>query len=631
MINKSTGSPFCTLSLFPNFPTTVVPILTMNDLPHLSTSTMTELTVRGRPRLAIGRRKMTPSGDDYASTGTAGGDCWHIEHKGDPMSTTSETRNLTAGEAVVDGLVRNGIDTLFCLPGVQNDLFFDALHARTGEIRPIHTRHEQAAAYMALGSALATGGPAALCVVPGPGFLNAATALATAYSMNAKVLALLGQIPLAAIDRGYGLLHEVRDQLGILRTMTKWAERIEAPAEAARLTQEAFRQLGAGRPRPVGLECPMDVWGAKAPVMVPGAPAETEAVPIDTDKVEEAAKLLGSAKNPMIVVGGGAQEAGQEVRRIAEMLEAPVCAHRMGRGVLDSRHHLSVTFPTGRRLWKDVDVVLGVGTRMQVHQQLWGTDADLKIIRVDLCPEELVRIRRPDIGIVGNAAPVLGALADAVGKHNVKHASRKDELDEIRAKTMQVFDGLRPQLDYVGAIRDALPEDGIFVDELTQVSYVSRFAMPVYSPRSFIASGYQGTLGWGFAAGLGVKVGKPDRPVLSVSGDGGFMFNVQELASAVRHRINLVSVVFDDGAFGNVQRIQKLHYGNRTIASDLTNPDFCKLAESFGVAGLRATSPDALGARIEEAFKMDAPVLIEVPIGEMPDPWSLLLPTKVRG
>jgi acetolactate synthase I/II/III large subunit len=547
------------------------------------------------------------------------------------MSATSEIKTLTAGEAVVDGLVRNGIDTLFCLPGIQNDLFFEALHARTDEIRPIHTRHEQAAAYMALGSALATGKPSAFCVVPGPGFLNASTALATAYSMNAKVLALLGQIPLATIDRGYGLLHEIRDQLGILRTMTKWAERIKSPAEAARLTQEAFHQLGAGRPRPVGLECPMDVWGARAPVVLPGGPAETDVIPIDTDKVEEAAKLLGSAKSPMIVVGGGALDASEEVRQIAEMLEAPVCAFRMGRGVLDSRHHLSLTMPTGYRLWKDVDVVLGIGTRMQPHQQFWGTDSGLKIIRIDLCPEELARIRRPDIGIVGNAASVLRALADAVPKHNAKRTSRKDELDEARAKSMEIFDVLRPQLDYVDAIRDALPEDGIFVDELTQVSYVSRFAMPVYTPRSFIPSGYQGTLGWGFAAGLGVKVGKPDRPVLSVSGDGGFMFNVQEMATAVRHRINLVSVVFNDSAFGNVQRIQKLSYGNRTIASDLTNPDFCKLAESFGVAGLRATTPDALRARIEEGFKMDAPVLIEVPVGEMPDPWSLLVQPKVRG
>ena len=553
-------------------------------------------------------------------------------HRKRNMTNAAETRTMTAGEAVVDGLVRNGIDTLFCLPGIQNDLFFDALHARTDEIRPIHTRHEQAVAYMALGAAQATGKPSAFCVVPGPGFLNASTALATAYSTSSKVLALLGQIPLAAIDRGYGLLHEIRDQMGILRTMTKWAERIEGPTEAARLTQEAFRQFGAGRPRPIGLECPMDVWGRAAPVTPPNGPAEETVVDVDIDKVEAAAKMLGAAKNPMIVVGGGAQEASAEVREVGEMLEAPVCSFRLGRGVLDSRHHLSITMPTGHRLWKDVDVVLGVGTRMQPHQQLWGTDSDLKMIRIDLSAEEMDRINKPDIGIVGDAATVLTALANALPKHNAKRASRKDELDEARAKTMEMLAPLAPQLAYIDAIRNALPEDGVFIDELTQVSYISRLAMPVYNPRSFIASGYQGTLGWGYATGLGAKVARPDTPVLSINGDGGFMFNVQELATAVRHNINLVAVVFNDGAYGNVQRIQKLSYGNRMIASDLTNPDFCKLAESFGVAALKATSPEQLQDRIEEAFKMDAPVLIEAPVGEMPDPWSSVLNLpRVRG
>ena len=548
------------------------------------------------------------------------------------MANAKKTQTMTAGDAVVDGLIRNGIDTLFCLPGVQNDLFFDALHARTDEIRPIHTRHEQAVAYMALGAAQATGKPSAFCVVPGPGFLNASAALATAYSTSSKVVALLGQINLAAIDQGYGLLHEVRDQIGILRTMTKWAERIESPGDAARLTQEAFRQLGEGRPRPVGLECPMDVWGRKGPIAMPGGPAEEEVLPVDTDKVEEAAKLLGTAKKPMIVVGGGAQDASVEVRRIAEMLEAPVCGFCMGRGVLDSRHHLSITMPTGHRLWKDVDVVLGVGTRMQPHQQVWGTDKKLKIIRIDLSQEEMDRITKPEVGIVGDAAAALIALAEALPKHNTARASRKDELDEARAKTMKMLAPLVPQLAYIDAIRNALPEDGVFVDELTQVSYISRHAMPVYNPRSFIASGYQGTLGWGYAAGLGVKVARPNAPVLSINGDGGFMFNVQEMATAVRHGINLVAVVFNDGAFGNVQRIQKLRYGNRTIASDLTNPDFGKLADSFGVASLRATSPRALQDHLEEAFRMDAPVLIEAPVGEMPDPWSSVLKLpKVRG
>ena len=375
----------------------------------------------------------------------------------------------------------------------------------------------------------------------------------------------------------------------------------------------------------------MDVWGRAAPVTPPNGPAKETVVDVDIDKVETAAKMLGAAKNPMIVVGGGAQEASAEVREVGEMLEAPVCSFRLGRGVLDSRHHLSITMPTGHRLAKDVDVVLGVGTRMQPHQQLWGTDSDLKMIRIDLSAEEMDRINKPDIGIVGDAATVLTALANALPKHNAKRASRKDELDD-RAKTMEMLAPLAPQLAYIDAIRNALPEDGVFIDELTQVSYISRLAMPVYNPRSFIASGYQGTLGWGYATGLGAKVARPNTHVLSINGNGGFMFNAQELATAARHNINFVAVIFNDGAYGNVQRIQKFSYGNRMIASDLTNPDLCKLAESFGVAALKATSPEQLQDRIEEAFKMDAPVLIEVPVGEMPDPWSSVLNLpRVRG
>ena len=374
----------------------------------------------------------------------------------------------------------------------------------------------------------------------------------------------------------------------------------------------------------------MDVWGCAAPVTPPNGPAEKTVVDVDIDKVEAAAKMLGAAKNPMIVVGGGAQEASAEVREVAEMLEAPVCSSRLGRGVLDSRHYLSI-MPTGHRLWKDVDVVLGVGTRMQPHQQLWGTDSDLKMIRIDLSAEEMDRINKPDIGIVGDAATVLTALANALPKHNAKRASRKDELDEARAKTMEMLAPSRRSWR-ISTLSECITGRWRLHRRAHQVSYISRLAMPVYNPRSFIASGYQGTLGWGYATGLGAKVARPNTPVLSINGDGGFMFNVQELAAAVRHNINLVAVVFNDGAYGNVQRIQKLCYGNRTIASDLTNPDFCKLAESFGVAGLKATSPEQLQERIEEAFKMDAPVLIEAPVGEMPDPWNLVhnLP-RVRG
>ncbi len=194
----------------------------------------------------------------------------------------------------------------------------------------------------------------------------------------------------------------------------------------------------------------------------------------------------------------------------------------------------------------------------------------------------------------------------------------------------QAMDYLHPQLDFIQVLREELPEDGILVDELTQMGYVGRQIFPVYTPRTYLVSGYQGTLGWGLATSLGVKLANPDKQVVSVSGDGGFMFTIQELASAVQHGINVVAIVFNDQAFGNVRRIQKQDYGNRLIASDLKNPDFVHLAESFGALGLRAKTPDELRQAIVQGFGHDGPTVIEVPVGELPDPWPIINLPRVR-
>ena len=532
---------------------------------------------------------------------------------------------LTTAQAVVSMLEVNGIDTLFCLPGVQNDPFFDALYDHTNVIRPIHARHEQACAYMALGYAMATGKPSAYVVVPGPGFLNTTAALSTAYAVNAPVLALTGQIQQSMIGRNVGLLHELPDQLAIMRGLTKWAERITAPAEAPGLVNEAFRRLLSGRRRPVALECAMDTWARKAPVEMIAMPAQADPCPVDEDAVERAARLLGGAQRPMIVVGGGAQGAGEHIARIAEMLDAPVMTGRMGQGVIDGRHRLSVTMPAGYLFWGEADVVLAVGTRLQPQQQNWGLDDKLKVIRVDVDSEELDRQRRPEIGIVGDATATMKALAEKLGKHAAKANGRAEHVAETKARaTKAVRDKLAPQVAYLEAIRKTLPEDGILVDELTQMGYAARLAWPTYKPRTFLSPGYQGTLGWGYATSLGVKVAMPDTPVVSISGDGGFLFTAMEMATAAQHGIGVVAVVFSDGAYGNVRRIQQQSFDNRTIASDLRNPDFVKLGESFGLHAERVKSPEELGTAISRGITRGGPVLIDCPVGELPDPWSLV-------
>ncbi len=542
-----------------------------------------------------------------------------------------DTGRMNTAEAVVRSLIANGIDMVFGLPGVQNDPLFSAFHDAQDELKVIHTRHEQGAAYMALGAAMATGRPQAYAVVPGPGFLNSTGALCTAYACNAPVLAITGQIPQALIGRNLGMLHELPDQLGVMSRLAKWAERIRSPDEAPRIMDEAFRHMLSGRQRPVAIECPLDVWGKSATMTLPG-PVRPEHAAIDTDAIETAAKLLGAAERPLIIIGGGAMGAGEELGILAEALQAPVAYHRSGLGALDTRHPFSVSVIPGMRLWAEADVVLAVGTRLQMQQMQWGVDAGLTIIRVDADPEEIDRIRPPALGIVGDAAPALRALAQALPRHNKRRASRRDEIAELKASfAAEATAKFAPQAAFIAALRAELPENGILVDEVTQIGHVMRLFWQTALPRSFLTPAYQGTLGWGVATALGAKAARPDAPVVAIAGDGGFMFNVQELASAVQHRLAVTFVLFNDNAFGNVRRMQVEDYGNRVIASDLRNPDFVKLAESFGMMGLRATSPEALRPALRKALASGEPALIEVPVGEMPSPWGMLrFPKPVR-
>ncbi len=538
---------------------------------------------------------------------------------------------MSGGDAVIGALLAHGIKTIYCLPGIQNDHLFNAMFDVGDALNVVHARHEQGAAYMALGAALATGKPQVFSVVPGPGFLNAATALATAYSTGAPVLALIGQIPSKFIGKGHGLLHEIPDQLNILKTLTKWAERIEAPQDAPAKVHEAFRQLGTGRPRPVGLEIAPDILQARADIdPEPPRPAETKSE-LDEDAIEQAAKLLANAERPLIFVGGGAMDASAEVRALAERLGAPVTTYRRGKGVMDGRHPLAQTLVGGHALWATADVVLAVGTRIQQPVALWGVDDRLTIIKVDIDPEEIDRTANPQIGIVGDGKRVLARLNDHL-RHLVgpraDRVERSRALKETIAKKLSV---LEPQGAYLRAIRDAMPDNGVLVEELTQVGYVSRLLYPVYHPRSFITSGYQGTLGWGVATALGVKHALGDTPVVSINGDGGFMFTVQELSTAVRHRIPLVTVVFNDAAYGNVRRMQQEIHGNRVIGTDLANPDFIKLGESFGITSYRAANPVALRGALEKALALNEPVLIDAPIGDTPAPWAFIEMPRVRG
>ncbi|WP_419921335.1 thiamine pyrophosphate-dependent enzyme [Candidatus Poriferisodalis sp.] len=539
----------------------------------------------------------------------------------------------TVAGLTVETLIANGIDNLYCLPGVQNDPFFDALYDRSDALAPIHTRHEQGAAYMALGAALATGEPQAFCVVPGPGLLNTAAALSTAYATNAPVLALVSEIHSDAIGQGLGALHEIPDQLGVLQRLTRQAERVTDGATAHAVLQSAFTALRSGRRGPVGVEVPTDVWNAtvessRGDLVAPARPGPAP----DPAAVAEAAELIAAAERPMIVVGGGAQPFSSEICQLAEQLSAPVLAFRMGRGVMPSDYPLSITTPTGYQLWPHTDVVIGLGTRLAMAQSTWGVDDDLTIIHIDIDADEIGRAGPPAVGIHADLADALPLLADAMGESSLDRSAWRSTVADTRAEAETACAAaLAPQYGWLGAIRAELPAEGIFVDEMTQCGYVSWLGFEVFRPRTFISAGYQGTLGYGFATALGAAHARRDVPVVSIVGDGGALFTINELATAVRHNIPLTTIVFNDHAYGNVRRIQHERYGGRVIASDLTSPDFVKLADSFGVRALRASTPDELRTRLRETLGSGEPAVVEVPFGEVPFPWPHIVKPRIRG
>lgn len=536
------------------------------------------------------------------------------------------TQQMTGGEAIVAALLDHGVDTVFGLPGAQVYGLFDAFHRASPSLRVIGARHEQTVAYMAYGQARSTGRPAVYAVVPGPGVLNTGAALLTAFGVNAPVLCLAGQVPSAFLGRGRGHLHEMPDQLATLRGLTKWATRIEHPAQAPHLVARAFQEMLSGRQGPVALEAPWDFFTSSAQVSRIAPLPLWQAPAPDLARVEEAARLLAEAQAPMIMVGGGALHCGLEIVELAEILGAPVVSFRSGRGVASDEHPLVLTLSGARLLWRETDVLLGIGSRITVPSMFFSHEPErLKTIRIDIDPVEMRRLV-PRVPIVADARPGVVALTAALRRLKTSNKRGLERVQRAKVQALADIEKVQPQVGYLRAIRRVLPRDGFLVDEISQMGFASWYAFPVFEPRTFVTSGYQGTLGFGFPTALGVKVANPKRAVVSIAGDGGFQFACQELATAVQHRIGVATVVFNNASYGNVRRDQVEGFGGRLTGADLINPDFLKLGDAFGVATRRAASPEELGSALEWALGTDAPTLIEVPVprGSEVSPWEFM-------
>jgi acetolactate synthase-1/2/3 large subunit len=539
---------------------------------------------------------------------------------------------ITAGDAIVAALEANGVHTIFGLPGVQMYPLFDALYRRKQFIRTVSARHEQGCAYMAYGFAQSTGQPGVFSVVPGPGILNAGAALNVAWAANAPVLCITGEIATPFIGKRRGHLHEMPHQLATLRSFVKWAERIERPADVPAIINEAFRQMLSGRRGPVAVEIAWDVLASSEPVpvatraVIPPPPAPSP------HALAQAVNLLANARRPMIMVGSGAQHASSEVLALAQTLCAPVTSFRGGRGIVSEDHELGLSNYAASRLFPQVDVLLGIGSRLELPYMRWTKNymqynpivvAPPHLIRIDIDPAEMQRLQ-PHVAVVGDSAQTIKALLKALPA--VQPTNQRVEIAAAKKLAATACQAVQPMVSYLHVIREVLPRDGFFVREVNQIGFASWYAFPVYEPRTYLTEAFSGTLGYGFPTALGVKIAHPHKPVLCASSDGGFMFSPQELATAVQERINLVTVVFNNHAFGNVLRDQQLGFEGRIMCAELHNPDFVKFAESFGMPAYRAKSPEALHPLLIEAFAANSPVLIEIPIprGSEVSPWELV-------
>jgi acetolactate synthase I/II/III large subunit len=550
-------------------------------------------------------------------------------------SGDERTNAAYTADAIVASLISHGVDTVFGIPGVQTYPLFDAVARTNGAVTMIGARHEQTVAYMAFGYAQATGRTGVYSVVPGPGFLNSSAALVSAYGASAPVVCLTSEIPSAFMGRGLGHLHELPDQLATMRTLTKWAANIEHPSQAGELTAQAFYQARSGRPRPTALAAPWDVLGAPVPGGAAGLARLSRPLPVvppavDSAAVAAAAGLLAGARNPMIMVGSGARGAAAEVGELARWLQSPVVSFRGGRGIMDDDDPLGFTCAAGFERWPDTDVLVGIGSRLELSWFRWpDRPAGLKTVLIDIDPWQAVRLE-PDVSVVADAQAATAALVSALATSGPPRADRSAEFHAVKqAKELEIRD-VGIDLDYLAAIRSVLPQDGFFVEEICQTGFASYFGFPVHAPRQFVTCGHQGTLGFGYPTALGVKAAYPDRAVVSVAGDGGFMFGIQEIATAVQYGLGVVAVVFNNNAYGNVLLDQHRLYGGREIGARLRNPDFAAVAEAFGAAGYTVSAPDELASALTKALADDRPAVIEVrsELGNSASPWKYLMPAS---
>ncbi|CAI8266083.1 MAG: Acetolactate synthase isozyme 3 large subunit [Chloroflexota bacterium] len=541
---------------------------------------------------------------------------------------------LSGGEVIVQSLIREGVEVIFGLPGVQMYGLVSALREHP-EIKMIVPRHEQATTYMADGYARASGKVGVATVVPGPGLYNAAAGMSTAYSTSSPILMIAGQIPRATIGMDLGGLHEVNEQLDIVRPVTKYNKRVLRPNEIPGAIGEAFDAMRNGHPRPTHIEMPPETLVEKDEVEI-GEGTPQIRVPASDAAIAEAASLIVNAKTPVIYVGTGVirSEAEAQFQEFTETTNIPVITSPSSKGVISDDHpHSLGAGLRGSGQLKDLmeaaDVIIAVGTRFALRNP---SGQSAKLIHIDIDEEEIGKHHKNVLPVVGDAQATLVKLTSEIQRlGGTKNESPAPKVKEIRDILDSGSESLEPQNSILNSLRAGVPADGTMVFDMTQMGYYSKAFWKTYESRTYIDSGYSGNLGFAYATALGAKVAKPDSAVVAVCGDGGFMYNVQELSTAVKYGINVVAIVFNDGHYGNVRRDLE-HDWSGDYETDFVNPDFVKMAESFGALGIKVDDPTKVGEAVKQAIEAERPAIIDVTMfdtNELPFPYEGSAPWRV--
>lgn len=531
------------------------------------------------------------------------------------MTTTIPTNNV--GLAVMTTLRNYGIDAIFGIPGTHNLEFYR--HLKPLGIRPVTTRHEQGAGYGSDGWSQLTGLPGVVITTSGPGLLNAMSAAATSYCESRPMIILSPGAPRGSEFSDIGLLHETKDPTGAVRALIGRSTRVSSGSEAVELIHDAFASFSHERPRPVHIEIPLDVLESASDVL----PSALEARPLgapkkaSADAVTAAAEMLRKASNPVILAGGGSLGTGADLLRLAELLQAPVVTTINGKAAISEVHPLSlgseIRFAAAQDLCNASDVLLVIGSKLG-QSELWGGEIVPQggCIRIDIDPVQLHCNLIPDLELLGNAAAVVPQLLTALAGHVPAAAP---DLAPLRTELQTEARSMAPVLARINEIlASALPADTVIAGDSSQITYFGTTSFfPMQRPHQLLYTPAYATLGYGLPAAIGAKVADPDRPVVGLIGDGALMFAVQEFITAVEQGVDLPIICINNGGYGEIRQNME----DRDLAPvgvNLTQPDWVRLAEGFGMTAFNVESLDVLADTVTRALAVKGPSLIHVSI-----------------